>query len=206
MPAPEAAPSTVPGKLRKLPGRVTSLRLRAQGFTHLYLADTYLLQMQVVSLRESYSKFAYGDIQAITVRRTGRGRVYNIVLAVIMALLLAVAGAALSSGRGNTIRERDNVAAAGVLAGIAGFCALVLVINVVRGATCHAILQTVTGRHPLRTLVRLKPTRRALGLIAERVAAAQGTLDQAAGARQMEDFLLRRAVQYRQRPAAGVAT
>lgn len=190
------APVAPPEKFRKLPGRATTFRLRAQGVTQLYLASTYLVQVEVIRLREAYMKFAYKDIQAIEICRTSRGSVYNAILGVLAAFpLLGVLAA-------TTLESRTTLGAIG------GFFAVLLLINIIRGATCRCILQTATGRHRLQSLTRIKPARRAMALITERVAAVQGALDQATAAHQMEDYLLRCAVQQRERagmPGASVA-
>lgn len=178
--SPPAAPdaSIQAGKFVRLPGRATTLRLRAQGGVILYLADAYLLQVQVFRLRESYLRFAYKDIQAIEICRTKRGVAYSVSLVVITVLFLLGVLAADDQGGKYT------------LAGIAGVLAVFLVVELIRGATCRCIVQTATGKHQLPSLVRMKPARRALERIADRIAAAQGTLDQATASRRMEEFLL----------------
>ena len=191
-PAVPAAPAAA-GKFVRLPGRATTLRLRAQGGVTLYLADTCLLQVQVLRLRESYLRFAYKDIQAIEICRTARGVAYSATLAVVTVLFLL---GALAAGEAE--------ARYGLIGG-AGFFAVFLAVELVRGATCRCIVQTATGKHHLPSLVRLKPARRALELIATRIAAVQGTLDQPTAAQRMEEFLLNHSSRHIQRAAAAQA-
>ncbi len=182
-----------PEKFIRLPGRATTLRLRAQGSVLLYLADTYLLQVQVLRLRESYLRFAYKDIQAIAICRTTRGVAYSVTLLVVAILFLL---GVLATGEPE---------AKYTLAAFAGVTAVLLAVELLRGTTCRCVVQTATGKHPLLSLVRMKPTRRALAMITERIAAAQGTLDQATASQQMETFLLNHSSPHLQRTVAAQA-
>ena len=183
-PAAPAAPATEaakpPGKFVKLPGRPAIFRLRGYGQVQLHLTDAFLLQIDVIAMREVYSKFAYKDIQAIEVVRTVRWAVWNW----LFGLLTVLVGLTL------LIDKRGDEQY--VAAGFAGFFAALLVINVVRGPTCRSTLRTLTGRHVLRSLVRLRPARKALAQIIGRIDAVQGSLDQPTAEREMENLLARR--------------
>ena len=190
---PTPAPTVMaapPENFQRLPGRVSIFHLRFRGTAQLYLGNFCLVQVEVFNLRESYRKFAYKDIQSIEICRTSRGLSYNIVFCVFAAFFLAIAAATGATE------------ARWTMAAFIGICALLLLVNVFRGATCRFVVQTAVGKQRLPSLVRLKPAHRALTMIAERVAAAQGELEQAAAARQMDDFLVHRSVQ--QYPRAAV--
>ena len=170
LPAGAAPPAKAvrPGKkklpYRKLPGRLPTLRFGTYGRKSLYLGDNELLEVEAVFFVENYKRFAYPDIQSLLLRQTARGSIWSIVLAV-----LAVSFSVLAWGM-------SNEAARWTFTGVAGFFVLILLINLLRGATCVCRLQTAIGSHPLRTLNRVRPSRKVLDLLRERIVAAQGTL------------------------------
>jgi hypothetical protein len=175
MPKPPPSFLKLPGKLPKLRFRMTTAHESA-----LWLGEEFLVQVKLAFCRESYNRFYYNDIQALLLRRTSRGMIYSIVLGVIVALvsLIALSG----------INDVGGWIAFGLFE---GFWVILLLVNVLRGATCRCQLQTSLGVHPLPSLNRMRPAQRALRMIAERVEQAQGALDHGAASGQMDDFLLR---------------
>ena len=155
--------------LTRLPGRAARLRVDGTPGGTLWLGPHHLLQVQSGVLREGYRRFAYRDIQAIGVRRTGRGMVYNLILggtAGLFGLIAVIAG--LSAPR----------SVGGVLAvgGIAGLGLALMLVNIIRGATVRCELRTAVGIYPLPSLSRMGSAQRALEIIRPRVEAAQGAL------------------------------
>ena len=169
-PAEAAAPVAAgrPGKkqppYRKLPGRLPTVRFGSYGRKHLYLGDDDLLELETVFFVENYKRFAYGDIQSLLLRQTSRGLIWSLVLAV------------LALGFGVLAWGMSDQAARWIFAGGAGFFVLILLVNLLRGATCVCHLQTTIGSHRLRTLNRVRPTRKVLRLLGERIVAAQGAI------------------------------
>ena len=153
-----------PPPYRKLPGRMPLVRASNYGRRKLYLGETELLQVEAIFFMESYRRFAYEDIQFFLLRQTPRGLVWSVVMGVVLAwfILLFV-----------TTGDLAWKVAWGIFAGI---LVLLLLFNLVRGATCKCHLQTAVGPYPLPSLSRMRPARRALALIAERIAAVQGVL------------------------------
>ena len=161
-------------RYRRLPGRTPSFQVTASGSSVLWLGDDHLLQVNRAHYTERYKRFSYGDIQALLLRETPRGLIYSFVLA------------ALGAGFGLSGFAIHDPTGRGIFFGIGGFWVVLLLINLIRGDTCRCQLQTAAGPHLLPSLARLRPTRQALRLITEKVEAAQGALEPAEAARQMD--------------------
>lgn len=167
MTPPAAVPP--PSSLRRLPGRSPSLRTRAGVRATLWLDGSQLVQESVRAYTQEIHRFGLADIQALQFRNTPRGLVYNAILLALTALPLI--GLALSwDDRTSTTGDRY------FLGITAGFFAVFLVINLARGQTCRTTLTTALGPQHLSSLSRVRPTRRALALIAGNIAAVQGAL------------------------------
>ena len=162
---------------QKLPGRMPLVRAGDYGRKKLYLGETELLQVETIFFVENYKRFAYGDIQFLLLRQTARGLILSIVLGV------------LAMGFGLAIWSTDAQAGKIIWGIFAGIFVLLLLFNLVRGATCKCHLQTAVGPYSLPSLSRMRPARRALALIGERVAAAQGALAAADASTRVDEML-----------------
>lgn len=169
MPASDPSPPRI--ALIRLPGRAARLRVDGSPGGTLWLAPHHLLQVQTGALREGYRRFAYRDIQSIGVRRTVRGRVYN-VFAGLAAMFFGALALAIFSFRDDV----SEISVGGVLGGVSVLLLVLFIVNLFRGPTVRAELRTAVGIYPLPSLSRMRPAQRALDLIRQRVDAAQGTL------------------------------
>lgn len=138
-----------------------TLRLVSNASSFLWLGDDHLLQVDTVFYTERYRRFSYGDIQALLLRETARGLVYSAILGT------------LAAGSGLLFWSTEDPDARHVFIGVGVFWLALLLVNLFRGKTCHCHLQTAAGPHPLRSLNRVRPARKALKLITEKVEAAQ---------------------------------
>ena len=145
--------------MRRVRGRQTTLNLT--GSYRLWLAGDFLLQLKSSGYTQEIQRYAYRDIQALEICHSARGAIYNVVLGSLTVLWL---GLMAIGGQGDSRPA--------FLVGAAFFLGL-MVINLVRGPTCHFVLQTALGPQVLPSLSRQRPARRAVALIAERVEAAQ---------------------------------
>lgn len=148
-----------PKQYRKLPGRGAT-------FTHyvrLYIGSDHLLQVASSGFSETYKRFYFRDIQAITLRKTYVGKAINAVLGATVAVL---AVPALFTSAPVTF----------VLASLAGFFAILLGANIALGATCICHLRTAVQHEKLRSLARLRRAHRVLERLKPRIAEAQGEL------------------------------
>jgi hypothetical protein len=149
--------SKTPKQYRKLRGRGATLT----HYVKLYMGADHLLQVFSTGFTESYKRFYFGDIQAITIRKTMVGKIVNAVLGTIVA---AFAAFALSTS--------DTVAL--VLGSIAACFAFVLGINVAWGPTCTCYLRTAVQNEKLPSLSRLRRARRVLSHLQPQILAFQG--------------------------------
>jgi hypothetical protein len=191
MPSPSIPPAPPRQNFQKLPGRLTSMRFRVSGAgqVSLWLGEDCLVQTRMMFCREHYNRFDYKEIQALVLRRTARGMIYNLILGGL---------AAIFAGLGFYVNNSDAWIAFGV---IIAFWLILLLINAIRGATCRCTLQTSLGSKPLPTLNRMRPAKRAMARIAERVEAVQGALPPQDAAERMDAFLFQQAQTMQPQPA-----
>lgn len=148
-----------PNPYRRLPGTGHGV------FEHvrLYLAADHLLQVSSSGFTETYRRYYLRDLQAITVRESMHGKVWNGVwgffafLPVIVAL--QVSGAAMM-----------------VWWLITAIFLLPLVINVALGPTCVCQVRTAVQTRPLPSLNRARRAGKVIALLRPLIEAAQGTL------------------------------
>lgn len=161
-----ATPSSPPVRL---PGHASWWNEFIGFSSSLWLDDDWLLLADSHMMRDDYRRFPYRDIQALQMRRTARGLVYNLVFggfAGLSALIVAISSATSTSSVGTLIFW-----AIATVVFLAAF-----LVNISRGPTCRCRLQTAASRVPLASLSRVRPARRAFERIRERIAAAQGAL------------------------------
>lgn len=144
---------------RKLPGRGATLT----HYVRLYAGADHLLQVASTGFTESYKRFYYRDVQAITLRKTYVGKAANAFLGATVTVLSVPA---LFTSTPVTI----------VLASLAGFFAIGLGVNIALGATCVAHLRTAVQHEKMASLSRLRRARRVLERLKPLITAAQGEL------------------------------
>lgn len=167
-------------RLRPLPGRTPLVRAsRAEGRSRLWLDERNLVQETVRGNTQDIRRFSFDDIQAIQIRRTVRGMVYNLVL---LALLLLPAISLVSAMMEKFSLTPDRVS----LLVLCGFLTALLTINLLRGPTCRTVLTTALGPQVLTSLSRLRTARRALDQIAGGVESIQGALTPDEAIRQVD--------------------
>ncbi len=150
--------------------RLPGAGLRGAGFStavavrsRLWLGKDHLLCVDSMRFAEDYKRFYFRDIQALIIRKTERGKIWNIVFG---ALALPPLIAALA-----TTAEWRIVW--GIMAGI--FLTFVLV-NTLYGPTCKCHLRTAVQTEELPSLRRLRVARKVLARLRPHIAAAQGEL------------------------------
>ena len=149
-------------KYRRLPGRGTSVA----SYITLHQGADHLLQVTTTGFTETYKRFFFRDIQAITIRWTGRRNTYSAVLGAL-ALLFAFPGALALPGSGAT---------AAVLFVIAGCFIAGLLVNVALGPTCICEIKTAVQTERLPGLNRVRRAQKFLDHLKPLLDAAQGTL------------------------------
>lgn len=143
--------------MKKSFGDYRLLQKGNRGSGSLWLGPDHLLTIEssgfLGSFTESYRRFDFKNIQAISYSRTRKGMWTSILLGVVLGVLSLV-----------IVNLRDTPAAAGVLTACALVILAALVIHLARGPTCVCKLQTAVQ------LFRLKPVdrvRKAVRLVAQ---------------------------------------
>lgn len=143
---------------RRLPGRGRSLI----GYGTLWLGKDHLLSLSNHIFSEDYKRFYFRDVQALIVRKTVRGRVWNILLGSLAALFTLIA---IQGDIGWTF---------------SGICAVIFffsfLINVLRGPTCVSHLRTAVHMEKLPSLHRLRTASNAINILKPLIEEAQGKL------------------------------
>ena len=141
---------------KKLPGSGTKRKAFfdvARIRTSLWQGKDHLLYLFSTGYTEDYKRFYYSDIQAITIRKTIRYMVWNIIL---LAFFVCFGAAAYSCS------EKFLVAS---LYTMAFFSFLFLVINLLMGQTCICQLYTQVSAEELYSLKRLRTAKKAINII-----------------------------------------
>lgn len=144
---------------RKLPGR-GSRRGTFLTYSRLWLGKDHLLIVDSNGFAESYKRFYFRDIQALTVTRTSRRAQWNIALGCGAALFGVFA---LASEEGALV----------FFAILAGLCVGGAIFNTVRGATCRVSLTTAVQSEQLPSLGRIPRARKILAQLQPLIRAAQ---------------------------------
>jgi hypothetical protein len=157
--------------------RLTWARRRQAGFvvltyarSSLWLGKDHLLGIDTNGYSESYKRFYFQDIQAVTIRLTPRRLIWNWVLGVPTILCVAGWGYALLLSGGPSL--------GGIITGVV-FSLLFgvpLLINNLRGPTCTCQLRTAVQTEDLPSLCRLRKVRKILDRLQPLIAQAQGQL------------------------------
>jgi hypothetical protein len=144
---------------RRLPGMGSSLSF----YIRLYQGPDHLLQVMGTGFSETYKRFYFQDIQAITVRRTVTGLAVNL----ITGAFTAFCGWAFLFSTG---------AEAGAFGVLGALGLIVLLVNLLLGPTVSTQIQTAVQTEKLASLVRLRNVRRTLLRVLPLIESAQGAL------------------------------
>jgi hypothetical protein len=148
---------------QRLPGKKKGFLI---GHHTLWQGSDHLLQIYSRLGAEDYKRYYFDDIQAIITRKTGTGRIQNIVLAALSGLFCLFAA---TSGGGWSLFH----------AAIAAAILLILLINVLKGPTCETVLLTAVQTEKLYSLHRLKTTEPVMNRLRSIIERRQGRINPA---------------------------
>jgi hypothetical protein len=148
---------------RRLPGRKKGFLI---GHHTLWQGSDHLLQIYSRFGTEDYKRYYFDDIQAIITRKSGSGKIQNIVLVALIGLFCLFA---VTSGGGWSYFH----------AAIAAAMALILLINVLKGPTCETALLTAVQTEKLHSLHRLKKTESVMNRLRSIIERRQGRINPA---------------------------
>jgi hypothetical protein len=163
------------------PWRFTALTI-TQTRSSLWLGDDHILFVESSGFTETYKRFYFRDIQAITIRRTARRGVWNWFLSVGVVLCLIFCDF-------KSLFAGDPGVGTVVLLCFAALFGIPLLINSLLGGTCACQLRTAVQTEDLPSLCRLRQTRKVLGKIRPLIAAAQGRLTAEEVSAQMQEMV-----------------
>jgi hypothetical protein len=135
----------------------------------LWLGRDHLLNVDSSYFAEKYRRFYFRDIQAITIRKTGRRRIWNLVLALLLLFSFGLAARDLSTALSDGF-------ASPVLAVWFSILAMALLANNLLGPSCTVYLRTAVQTEELPSLNRIRRTRKVLDRIRPLIVAVQGQL------------------------------
>ena len=149
-------------KYRKLPGR------NRGSFSQetLWEGPDHLLSAKATIFREEYRRFYYKDIQYIMIRKTGRGKIINVVFGLLLLLTVLPAALFLEEWPEPLVMAWP-------------FSALflsMLAINAILGGTCEAHLKTAVQIQRLPSLKRIRSARKAMKRLAPLIEKTQADL------------------------------
>ena len=153
----------------------TMFAFAATARTSLWLGPDHLLCVDTTNYTESYKRFYFRDIQAITVQATKRRAVWNWILGILTALCLALGiFNSLSAG----VPLFTGLFEPGTIVSFVGFLifGIPLLVNNLFGRTCICQLRTAVQTEELASLARVRKARQVLEKIRPLIAAAQGEL------------------------------
>jgi hypothetical protein len=151
--------------------RLTSMsRIAFVSRSSLWLGKDHLLCIDSNGYTESYKRFYFRDIQAITFMATRRRLIWNWVLGVPTAIFLALLLGNLGSRQS---WEQYEIAFYAILASVFG---VPLLINNILGPSCVCHMRTAVQTEELPSLNRLRRARKLLNRIRPFITAAQGAL------------------------------
>ena len=146
---------------QRLPGKKKGFLI---GHHTLWQGADHLLQIYSRLGAEDYKRYYFDDIQAIITRKTGSGRIQNIVIGALSGLFCLFA---VTFGGGWSVFHA--AAAAAIL--------FILLINVLKGPTCETVLLTAVQTEKLYSLHRLKTTEPVMNRLRSIIERRQGRID-----------------------------
>lgn len=152
--------------------RLTRARARTQfavafmARSSLWLGSDHLLLVEFNGYAETYKRFYFRDIQAITVCPTSGRAIWNWVLGSIAALCLV-----FSTFKSNPVEGKIALL---IIAFVV--CGIPLLFNNLFGSTCACQLRTAVQTESLPSLHRMRQVRKILNRIRPLIVAAQGQL------------------------------
>jgi len=151
----------------------------------LWLGEDHLLLVNCVGYTETYKRFFFRDIQAITLRKTRARTVLNWIFGSLAALCGFAIIASISS-QGMGIGTFIFVCIVSVIFGIP------LLINNLSGSTCACQIRTAVQTEDLPSLARLRKARQTIERIRPLIAEAQGQFTPEEMSARMRELILAR--------------
>jgi len=175
--------SKAPKEYQPLPGRGLRSEGRIVAFTRTYcrlwLGRDHLLLTDRSGYTETYKRFYYRDIQAVTIRKTNKAAAWNYVTG-SFTLLFALWALLVTNLPGRV-----------TLWIIAGCFGLITLVNLWRGPTCVTHIKTAVQTEQLPSWNRLRTARKGMEKLRPQLLQAQGEISAIELRVRLEDLLRR---------------
>jgi hypothetical protein len=157
---------------QRLPGR----GLTWTGPSRLWLGEDHVLLVLGRGFYESYRRFFLNDIQAILVRRTHTGKIWNAIGALGLLFFGSIAAVV------------PDPIARGILVSLAAPFALGLLINLILGPTCACHIRTAVQTERVPALSRVRAAHRFIARVEPLIITTQGDLPAAEAAARLAEI------------------
>ena len=141
----------------------------------LWLGKDHLLCVDSGGYTESYKRFYFRDIQAVSIQRTERHQWWNAILG-FLAFGFFIIAVGVAPKTPLTQWSDGGIAGVTVLGTVTGICVVLLLVNLLFGPACKCFLRTAVQTEELPSLSRVRRARKVLGRIRPLIIAAQGEL------------------------------
>ncbi|HUA39339.1 MAG TPA: hypothetical protein VMA35_13185 [Candidatus Sulfopaludibacter sp.] len=141
----------------------------------LWLGKDHLLCVDSSGYSETYKRFYFRDIQAVTVQQTDRHLWWSAILG-LLTFAFFIITIATTPKTSPAQWTGDEVAGGIILGGITALFVLLLLVNLFKGRACKCFLRTAVQIEELPSLNRLRRARKTLARLRPLVVAAQGEL------------------------------
>ena len=141
----------------------------------LWLGGDHLLFVECSGYTETYKRFYFRDIQAVSIQRTMRYQWWNGIIG-FFALGFLIFTIAIAPKTSPAQWSGSEMGGGIFLACVTGLCTLLLTTNLLFGQTCKCFIRTAVQTEELPSLCRVRQTRRVLDKIRPLIVAAQGQL------------------------------
>ena len=132
--------------------------------SNLWLGPDHVLCVETEGYTESYKRFYFRDIQAITLRKTARW------------LVLAVSTGLMTGLFGFIVLAVDTIEVKSVFGIIGGVCAIPFLLNFLYGPTCACQLRTAVQTEDIPSMGRIRRARKVIARLRPLIAKAQGQI------------------------------
>lgn len=146
------------------PRRTPGLAIITVSRSNLWLGSDHLLCVESEGFNESYRRFYFRDIQAITLRKTPRALIIGLVTGVLTAFFGVLAFSV------------NDEAGRWVLGILATVCGIPFLLNLLSGPTCQCELRTAVQTEKVPSMSRVRRAQRVLKRIRPLIVEAQGQL------------------------------
>ncbi len=150
-------------------------RMAFVSYSSLWLGLDHLLCVDSSGYLETYKRFYFRDIQAVSIQRTERRQWWTLILGFLAFIFFILT--VISTPKTSPAQWSGGEIAGGIfLGGLTGLFLLLLLINLSLGPTCKCLLRTAVQIEELPSLNRLHRARKALARLRPLIVAAQGEL------------------------------